>query len=108
MLRLNPGLCALLQLAIDWNESLERGLEARLPAGWPRRLLQLLWRLSMALPYSAMNLLGLLARSLAGPDLGTPPASAAGPLWGAELYLDLVLLAVKTDSPGTPANRLGE
>jgi len=95
--RLNPGLCALLQLAIEWNESLQRRLAARLPAGLPRLPLQLLWRLAMALPYSVLNLVGLLARSLAGDDLGRPPAADQGGPWGAELYLDLVVLAVKTD-----------
>ena len=107
MLRLNPGLSALLQLTIEWNESLQRRLVAHLPAGLPRRGLQLLWRISMALPYSAMNLLGLLARTLAGQDPGTPPPlTAAADLWGAELYLDLVVMAVKVDLRDPSSQRL--
>ena len=107
MLRLNPGLSALLQLTIEWNESLQRRLVAHLPAGLPRRGLQLLWRISMALPYSAMNLLGLLARTLAGQDPGTPPPlTAAAELWGAELYLDLVVMAVKVDLRDPSSQRL--
>ncbi|MEB3335634.1 MAG: class I SAM-dependent methyltransferase [Cyanobacteriota bacterium] len=108
MLRLNPGPSALLQLAIEWNESLERRLGARLPAGWPRRFLQLSWRLLWALPYSALNGLGVLARALAGPDVdGWPGVIADGrPTalrgWGAELYLDLVVLASKPDPAGSP------
>ncbi|MEB3242407.1 MAG: class I SAM-dependent methyltransferase [Cyanobacteriota bacterium] len=103
MQRLNPGLSALLQLSIEWNESIERRLGARLPAGWPRRGLQLLWRLLWALPYSAVNLLGALARALATPRGDAPPrqeGAAVRPArggWGAELYLDLVVLAVKAD-----------
>lgn len=98
ILKLNPGLSALLQLAIEWNESLERRLEVRLPVGWPRRVLQLLWRLLWALPYAAANLLGALARQLAGRQgQATADAPAAGRGWDAELYLDLVVLAVKTD-----------
>lgn len=91
MLRINPGLSALLQLAIEWNESLERRLRARIPAAWARRLLDLVWRLLWALPYAAANLLGALARALAGHD--------------AELYLDLIVLAVKATpaDPGRPA-----
>lgn len=104
-LRLNPGLSALSQLAIEWNESMERRLSAYLPSGLPRRGLQLLWRLAMALPYSALNLLGLLSRSMAGQDLGRPPAAVAGVPWGAELYLDLVVLAVKTDPRRPPDHR---
>ena len=105
ILKLNPGLSALLQLAIEWNESLERRLEVRLPAGWPRRVLQLLWRLFWALPYAAANLLGALARQLAGREgQATAEGPAAGRLWGAELYLDLVVLAVKPDPlAGSPA-----
>ena len=105
MLKLNPGLSALLQLAIEWNESLERRLEVRLPAGWPRRVLQLLWRLLWALPYAAANLLGALARQLAGRQgQAAAEGPAAGRLWGAELYLDLVVLAVKPDPlAGSPA-----
>lgn len=104
MLRVNPGLSALLQLAIEWNESLERRLGARLPAGWPRRGLQLIWRLVWALPYSAINLLGLAARALAGPgDEGRPAASRD---WGAELYLDLIVLAVKCDPRIVPPSTL--
>lgn len=108
MLKLNPGLSALLQLAIEWNESLERRLELGLPAGWPRRVLQLSWRLLWALPYTAFNLLGALSRRLASrQSQAGPDAPAVGPPWGAELYLDLVLLAVKTDPRGTPTPRLG-
>jgi hypothetical protein len=62
----------------------------------------------MALPYSAINLLGLLARTLAGQDPGTPPSltAAADPL-GAELYLDLVMMAVKVDYRDTSSPSLG-
>jgi SAM-dependent methyltransferase len=108
MVTLNPGLSALLQLAIEWNESLERRLELRLPVGWPRRVLQLCWRLLWALPYTAFNLLGALYRRLTSRQGQPGPDSpAVGPPWGAELYLDLVLLAVKTDPRGTPTPRLG-
>jgi len=94
MLRITPGLSALLQLAIEWNESLGRRLLARIPSGWGRKLLDLLWRLLWALPYTALNLLGALARALAGQD--------------AELYLDLIVLAVKPTpaDPDRPAPAL--
>jgi len=68
-------------------------------------VLQLLWRLLWALPYAAANLLGALARLLASRE-GQGPAAGRG--WGAELYLDLVVLAVKTDRRGIPAPKLGE
>lgn len=102
MLKLNPGLSALLQLAIELNESFERRFEARLPAGWPRRLFQLTWRLLWALPYTAFNLLGVLFRNLYGIQgqaglVGLDPAQP----WGPALYLDLVLLAVKSPPRGT-------
>lgn len=112
MLRMNPGLSALLQLAIEWNESLERRLAVRLPAGWPRQACQLMWRLLWALPYSAINLLGVLARSLAGGgDDGRPgdrhsEGAAARGDWGAEIYLDLIVLAVKHKPRDTRASRL--
>jgi len=107
MVRLNPGLSALLQLLIEWNESRERRLCARLPKGLPRSGLKLLWRLWMALPYSALNLLGLLARSISSRKSMNPEPSASGGPWGAELYLDLVMLAVKSDPQDTQALRLG-
>jgi SAM-dependent methyltransferase len=105
ILKLNPGLSALLQLAIEWNESLERRLELRLPAGWPRRVLQLCWRLLWALPYTAFNLLGALARVFASRGgRAVPHGPEPGGGWGAELYLDLVVLAVKHDPlAGFPA-----
>lgn len=102
MMRLNPGPCALLQLTIEWIESLERRLEVRLPSGWPRKLLQLLWRLLWILPYSVANLTGALARLLAGQeDQAAPAGPTAGRGWGAEFYLDLVVLAVKKDPAET-------
>ena len=106
MMRLNPGISAILQLTIEWNESLERRLSSRLPSGLPRHGLQLIWRISMALPYSALNLLGLLARSLTGQDLGLSPETGSGVTLGAELYLDLVVLAVKTDTNTTLAPKM--
>jgi SAM-dependent methyltransferase len=104
MLRLNPGPSALFQLAIEWNESLERRLGAQLPAGWPRKALRLFWGLLWSLPYSVINLLGALGRFLAGPldDGRANPAVANGRGWGAELYLDLVVLALKGE-PRVPA-----
>lgn len=108
MRRLNPGLSALLQLAIEGNESLERRLGARVPAGWPRGMWHLLWRLVWALPYSALNLLGVMARALADSGArdqlgelrsGGSERPVAGRDWGAEIYLDLIVLAVKPAPP---------
>jgi SAM-dependent methyltransferase len=92
-LKLNPGLPALLQLTIDWLESLGRRWLTRLPKGWPRKAVEGLWRLVWALPYTLLNLLGALCR----PGRGVVDANEA--TWSPELYLTTVVLAVKTD-PG--------
>jgi SAM-dependent methyltransferase len=101
MLKLNPGPPALLQLCIDWIESLSRRLLVRLPAGWLRQGVQGIWRLFWALPYTPLNLLGAACRRPVRPvsDWCVPRAGQR-PAWSAELYLSNVVLAVKTD-PGT-------
>jgi SAM-dependent methyltransferase len=101
MLKLNPGLPALLQLTIDWLECMARRWMVGLPKGWPRKLFQGCWRVLCLLPYTAINLVGALSRWLirdramfaddwAG-EHGCSPAT-----WSAELYLSNVVLAVKT------------
>jgi len=71
----NPGLSCLVQLAIEWAESHGRRFHGRLASHW---------RLAMALPYTIMNLIGFLYRSL--PQVNRNRSKA-------ELYLDLVVLA---------------
>jgi SAM-dependent methyltransferase len=102
IVRTNPGLSALLQLSIEWIESLERRLQTRLPSRLAAWLLQTLWRLLWALPYAAANLLGALFRALVAQDSdGAAEAGTEGLGWGPELYLDLIVLAVKP-VPGSP------
>jgi SAM-dependent methyltransferase len=98
MLKLNPGLPALLQLSIDWIESLGRRLLTRLPTGWPRQVFQGIWRLFWAVPYTALNLLGAACRRVDPSSLdGRVPRVGQGSAWSAELYLSQVVLAVKPD-----------
>jgi SAM-dependent methyltransferase len=100
MLKLNPGFPALLQLMIDWLESLDRRLQSRLPKGWPRKAVEGLWRLFWAIPYTLLNLLGALCRLTSRQEVpGERTGNANGPAWSPELYLTTVVLAVKTD-PG--------
>ncbi|MFN9546443.1 MAG: class I SAM-dependent methyltransferase [Cyanobacteriota bacterium] len=100
MLKLNPGLSALLQLSIDWIESFGRRLLLRLPAGWPRKAFQGLWRLLWAVPYTIINGLGALSRWAAHrhPDWNVARETHT-PEWSPELYLTNVVLAVKAN-PG--------
>lgn len=101
MLKLNPGLPALLQLSIDWIESFGRRLLMRLPAGWSRQVFQVFWRLVWAVPYTALNILGAFWRRLDHPaPEWLVPRVGQRSAWSAELYLSNVVLAVKTD-PGT-------
>jgi SAM-dependent methyltransferase len=100
MLKLNPGLPALLQLSIDWIESLGRRLLLRLPAGWLRQGVQGIWRLVWAVPYTVINLLGACCRRVARPaPEWRVPRTGQRSTWSPELYLSNVVLAVKTD-PG--------
>lgn len=98
MLKLNPGLSGLLQIGIDWNESFERRLEGHLPDGWPRLLLYVTWRILWVLPYSIVNLLGALYRKLQNNQYN-PYLKTVGTrqMHGPEIYLDLVVLATKSD-----------
>jgi SAM-dependent methyltransferase len=75
VVKTNPGLSCLMQLAIEWAESQGRRFHGRLAT---------LWRLAMILPYSIMNLTGFVYRNL--PDVTRNRSKA-------ELYLDLVVLA---------------
>ncbi len=73
--KLNCGLPALIQLSIDWVESLVR------PFVSSRKFLSLIWRFLLLLPYTVLNLIALLYRVLF-------PSSG-----NSELFLDLALVA---------------
>ncbi len=107
MLKLNPGLPALLQLCIDWVESFGRRLLIQLPEGWPRKAVQGIWRLLWAIPYTLLNGLGALTRlASCPPSAGEAQRESKRPPWSPELYLTHVVLAVKTDpSAGSPPAR---
>ncbi|MFN9645517.1 MAG: class I SAM-dependent methyltransferase [Cyanobacteriota bacterium] len=99
MLKLNQGPPALLQLSIDWLESLGRRLLMPLPKGWPRKAVEGLWRVFWAFPYTILNLTGALFQLTSREDvLGPSRPEGAGSSWSPELYLTTVVLAVKTDS----------
>ena len=74
----NPGITALLQLSIEWLESLQRR--------YLRGRASSVWRLLTFVPYSIMNLIGACYRSC--PWVRRSLADA-------ELYLDLVVSARK-------------
>lgn len=82
----NPGLSALLQLSIEWLESLSRVAFRGIPFPWLRTGMHVLWRLLSALPYTILNLMGALYRSWAPLNLHSERT---------ELYLDLVVTARK-------------
>ena len=107
MLKLNPGLPALLQLTIDWVESFGRRLLIALPGGWPRKAFQGIWRLLWAIPYTFLNVLGALSRLASRPPSeGLVQGESKGSPWSAELYLTQVVLAVKIDPwAGSSATR---
>jgi SAM-dependent methyltransferase len=101
IMKLNSGLPALLQLSIEWLESLGRRLLGQLPMGWVRKAAQGLWRLLWALPYTVLNLFGAFWRLASSRDVNweqTPDAKGASS--SPELYLTIVVLAVKTDPDG--------
>jgi len=71
----NPGLACLIQLAIEWLESIGRKLDSRLARAWP---------ILMFIPYTFFNFLGLAYRNL--PVIRRTKAQA-------EFFLDLVICA---------------
>lgn len=75
LVKTNPGLSCLIQLGIEWAESYGRRFHGRLAT---------LWRLTMLLPYTILNLAGYAYRNL--PQINRNRSRA-------ELYLDLVVLA---------------
>ena len=109
MLKLNPGLPALLQLTIDWVESFGRRLVIELPEGWPRKAFQGIWRLLWAIPYTLLNGLGAFSRLASRPPSGGVIQGAAkGSPWSAELYLTHVVLAVKIDPRAGSSSTRGD
>ena len=74
----NPGLSALIQLTIEWIESLQRRCL--------RGRLALILRVFLIIPYSLLNLIGAGYRSCCSHNRDHAPV---------ELYLDLIVRAVK-------------
>ena len=75
----NPGLTALIQLTIEWLESLGR----KLIKG---KFTLLTWRLMMFIPYTILNFIGLIYRNI-------PLVNMTNNKY--EMYLDLVVIAIK-------------
>lgn len=82
----NPGLAALVQLTIAWLEGLCSDRLQKVRSKTIRNKLTLIWRLVMVLPYSILNLIGVLYRFL------TPVHRNSV---NADLFLDLVVIARK-------------
>ena len=89
--RVNPGMSALLQLLIEWNESVVRSILRDFSSTLLQQLVLFVWRVCLAIPYAFLNLLGIWYRNLSfvnssckchGPDEREP-----------EMFLDLVVLA---------------
>jgi SAM-dependent methyltransferase len=103
--KLNQGLPAIIQLLIDWNESLGRRLSDRIASTLPRKLFRASWTLFWVIPYSIANVFGFSLRvtvSLFGS--GAFPLSMVHQLHGAELYISNVVLARKASSSSFPAS----
>lgn len=86
--RVNPGITALLQLLIEWNESNIRFLLCGVPASSLRRLVLLAWRLCWAIPYTLLNLVGTTYRFFHS-RIQRGKSQVHFP----EMFLDLVILA---------------
>ena len=105
--RVNPGISALLQLLIEWNESVIRSILYDFSSASLQSLILFVWRVCLAIPYTFLNLLGVCYRSLPfinssciDHDLG---ARAPG------MYLDLVVLArLRNHSSVPPKTELSE
>jgi SAM-dependent methyltransferase len=83
----NPGLVCLIQLLMEAAERPLRAVLDRIPGYWTRTLTHQAFRVVLALPYTVLNLAGSILR------LVSRYADDA------ELYLDLVVLAAKPETP---------
>ena len=103
--RVNPRISALLQLLIEWNESVIRPILEEFSSSSNQRLILLVWRVCLAIPYTLLNLLGVCYRSL--PFIksscnGHNPGARAP-----EMFLDLVVLAkLRNHSSAPPKTEL--
>ena len=98
--RVNPGITALLQLLIEWNESNIRFFLCGVPASSLRRLVLLAWRLCWAVPYTLLNLIGITYRCVHS-RIQRRKSQAYLP----EMFLDLVILAKPKNEILAPANQ---
>jgi len=100
IIRVNPGITALLQLLIEWNESNIRLFLCGVSARSLRRHLLLAWRLCWAIPYTFLNMIGIVYRSFHS-RIQKGKSQAHLP----EMFLDLVILAKPNKLPVTTANQ---
>ena len=97
--RVNPGITALLQLLIEWNESNIRFFLCRLPSGTLRQLVLLAWRLCWTIPYTLLNLVGTTYRFFHS-RIQREKSQVNLP----EMFLDLVILAKPNNETAMPVN----
>ena len=76
----NPGLSAIIQLLIEWTESISRLFIKG-------KLMLLAWRLIMFIPYTVLNYIGLIYRNI-------PLNNSSN--YKSQIYLDLVVVATKS------------
>lgn len=84
--RTNPGLPTLLQLTIEWLESIVRRLLSSISFERLKSIIGLFWRLFSAFPYAVLNLTGSLYRRFVSVGLDRDHS---------EFFLDLVVIARK-------------
>lgn len=89
--RVNPGISALLQLLIEWNESVIRSILCDFSSTLLQQLVLCIWRVCLAIPYAFLNLLGICYRNLSFviSSCKRHNLDERAP----EMFLDLVVLA---------------
>jgi SAM-dependent methyltransferase len=85
----NPGLSCLIQLLIEAVERPMRSVLVQIPKKRTRKLTTRVLRMLLALPYTVLNLLGMSLRGLSRDTSDV------------EMYLDLVVVAVKPEESGS-------
>ena len=96
IIRVNSGISSLIQLTIDWIDSLYRLVHRKVKYRPLRAFVLLSWRFLTAVPYTALNLLALMPRLTSDPikddfNCAKPQHQHRRP----ELYLDLAVIATK-------------
>ena len=91
--KVNPGLACIIQISIDWIDSLHRRISRRISNRAARRVLLVTWRIWTAPAYTFGNIIAALARSTS--KRFHPKNGSNNKPISEELYLDLAVVATK-------------